>query len=147
MRAATALGLSLLLATAAHGQSGVRVEVDDLTDNRMSFSNTNQFQVRGGLELRVKLTGNGLDKVSAARVIVKEAKDDTGRNLIEANPSIPDFMPREYNSGTLQLSVLQPERKATTVRLKGTLELYVPGRDPNASVKIDKALAKLDAPL
>jgi hypothetical protein len=147
MRAATALGFSFFLTVAAHGQSGVRVEIDDLTDNRMSYSNTSQFQVRGGLELRVKLAGNGLDKISGARVIVKEAKDDTGRSLIEANPSIPDFMPREYNSGTLQLSVLQPERKATTVRLKGTVELYVPARDPNASVKIEKALARLDQPL
>jgi Tfp pilus assembly protein PilN len=33
------------------------------------------------------------------------------------------------------------------VRVKGTVELFVPSRDPNATVKIDKALAKLDAPL
>src|SRR5687768_17301306 len=131
MRAAIALGIFLLLAMAAHGQTGVGLEIDDLTDNRMSVSDTSQFQMRGGLELRVKLTGNGLDKVSAARVIVKEAKDDTGRSLIEADPRVPDFMPREYNSGTLQLSVLQPERKATSVRMKGTVELYVTGRDQN----------------
>src|SRR5687768_12205836 len=120
MRAATALGIFLFLTLAAHGQSGISVEVDDLTDNRVSSSSTSEFQMRGSLELRVKLAGNGLDKVSAARVIVKEAKDDTGRNLMEANPSVPDFMSREYNSGTLQLSVLQPERKAKSVRLKGT---------------------------
>jgi hypothetical protein len=147
MRAATALCVFLLLTLAAHGQSGIGVEIDEVVDNRMSASDTGQFQMRGGLDLRVKLNGNGLDKALAARVIVKEAKDDTGKSLMEAEPSVPDFMPRDYNSGTLQMSVLQPERKASTVRLKGTVELYVPGRDPGASLKIDKALAKLDTPL
>ena len=144
---AIALGLFLLLTLAAHGQSGIGVEIDDVVDNRMSMSDTGGFQMRGGLDLRVKLSGNGLDKAMAARVIVKEAKDDTGKSLLEAEPSVPDFMPRDYNSGTLQMSVLQPERKASSVRIKGTVELYVPGRDPNASLKIEKALAKLDAPL
>jgi hypothetical protein len=60
---------------------------------------------------------------------------------------VPDFTPREYNSGTLQVAVGQPARSATSVRLKGTIELYVPGRDPAANVKIDNALAKLDKPL
>ncbi len=146
MRATFVLGLLLLLTTAAHGQSGVGVEVDDVVDNRVSSSDTGGFQMAGGLDLRVKLTGSGLDKATAARVIVKEAKDDSGKNLLKANPDIPDFMPRDYNSGTLQMSVGQPERKATSVRLKGTVELYVPGKDPNASVKIDKPLAKLDVP-
>src|SRR5687767_5809066 len=147
MRATFVLGLLLLLTTAAHGQTGVGVEVDDVVDNRMSVTDTGAFQVVGGLELRVKLTGSGLDKATAARLIVKEAKDDSGKNLLSANATIPDFMPRDYNSGTLQMAVGQPERKATSVRLKGTVELYVPGKDPNASVKIDKPLAKLDVPL
>lgn len=146
MRVTLVLGLLLLLTTPAHGQSGVGVEVDDVVDNRMSSTDTGGFQMTGGLELRVKLTGSGLDKATAARVILKEAKDDSGKSLLRANPDVPDFMPRDYNSGTLQISVGQPERKATSVRLKGTVELYVPGKDPNASVKVDKPLAKLDVP-
>jgi hypothetical protein len=31
--------------------------------------------------------------------------------------------------------------------MKGTVELFVPARDANARVRVDKALAKLDAPL
>lgn len=145
MRAAFAL--SLLLTTAVQAQTGVAVELDEVVDNRMSVRDTGALQIHGGLELRVKLTGSGLDKATAARLIVKEAKDDSGKSLVGEKPSVPDFMPRDYNSGTLQMSVSQPERKATSVRLKGTVELYVPGRDPNASLKIDKPLAKLDAPL
>jgi hypothetical protein len=146
MRAVFGLGFFLLLAGAALGQSGVTVEVDDVVDNRVSSTDTGGFQMAGSLELRVKLNGTGLDKALAARVIVKEARDDKGNVLTAASTSLPDFTPRDYNSGTLQLAVKQPARAASTVRVKGTLELYVPGRDPNASFKIDKALAKLDTP-
>jgi hypothetical protein len=147
MRASLRLGLILLVAAGACAQSGVGVEVDEVTDNRMSVDPNTEWQMRGSLELRVKLTGTNLDKAAAARVIVKEAKDDKGNSLMQRNPQVPDFFGREYNNGTLQVSVLQPARTATTVRLKGTVELYVPGRDPNATVTIDKALSKLDAPL
>ena len=56
-------------------------------------------------------------------------------------------MPRDYNMGTLQVSMGTPARAASSVKIKGTVELFVPTRDPNAIVKIDKALSKLDTPL
>lgn len=147
MRAVFSFGLVLLFAWAVGAQTNVGVELDDVTDNRMSSTDTGGFQVRGGLEVRLKVTGDDLDKALGARVLVKEAKDDAGNSLLEKEPSIPDFSPREYNNGTVQISVLQPARAASSVRLKGTVELYVPGRDPGATVKIANGLAKLDAPL
>lgn len=147
MRATLSLGLVLVLATAASGQTNVAVELDEVVDNRVSSTDTGGFQMRGGLDLRVKLTGSNLDKALAARLIIKEAKDDKGNNLVRASDKLPDFFPREYNSGTLQVQVDQPARAASTVRLKGSVELYVPSRDPNANFKIEKPLAKLDAPL
>jgi hypothetical protein len=146
MRPALGLCFAILLATGVDAQTGVVLELDDVVDNRISSIDTSGFQVQGGLELRVMLNGTGLDKATAARVIVKEAKDDKGTSLIK-EPTVPDFTPREYNSGTLQVAVGQPVRSATSVRLKGTIELYVPSRDPAANVKIDNALAKLDKPL
>ena len=131
---------ALLFSVVVSAQSGVTVEVDDVTDNRLGG------EFAGALELRVKLNGNGLDKAAAARIIVKDARDDRGTSLVRKNDP-PDFTPREYNSGTLQVSVAQPARAATSVKIKGVVELYVPGKDPNATVKIDKALGKLDAPL
>lgn len=147
MRTVLVLGLAILFSWAAQAQSGVGVEVDDVTDNRISSTDTGEFQPRGALDVRLKVVGKDLDKALAARVIVKEAKDDAGTPLLEKEPSVPDFMPREYNNGTVQVSVLQPSRGAATVRLKGTVELYVPGRDPDATVTIANGLAKLDAPL
>jgi hypothetical protein len=141
MRALAYLLLSVSLAVAAHAQSGVGVEVDEVIDNRLSAG-----VMVGSLELRVNLNGTGLDKASAARVLVKEARDDKG-NALSTERINDDFTPREVNSGMLQFSVGSPARAASSVTLKGTVELFVPGRDPNASIKIDKALAKLDAPL
>jgi hypothetical protein len=141
MRAVAFLILLSSLPLATHAQSGVGVDVDDVTDNRMS-----EGPMTGSLELRVKLKGTGLDKATAARIVVKDARDDRG-NALKASTFGTDYMPRDYNSGTLQVSVSSPARAATSVSIKGTLELFVPTRDPNAVVKIDKALAKLDAPL
>lgn len=141
MRAVAFLLLFLSLAAPVCAQSGVGIEVDEVIDNRMSAG-----VLVGSLEFRVKLKGTGLDKATAARVTVKEARDDKG-NVLSAERLNDDFTPREYNSGMLQFSVGTPARAASTVTLKGTVELYVPGRDPNASIKVDKALAKLDAPL
>jgi hypothetical protein len=141
MRAFAFLLLSLAAAGGAYAQSGVGVEVDEVIDNRMSAG-----VMVGSLEFRVKLTGTGLDKATAARVTVKDARDDKG-NALSTERMSDDFAPRDYNSGLVQFSVGTPARAASSVTLKGTVELFVPGRDPNAVVKVDKALAKLDAPL
>lgn len=139
MRALAFLVLSMTVAV--HAQSGVGVEVDEVIDNRFSAG-----VLTGALELRVKLTGTGLENASGARVLVSEARDDKG-NALSTERLMDDFMPRDYNMGTLQFSVGSPARAAGSITLKGTVELFVPARDPNAVVKIDKALSKLDAPL
>lgn len=146
MRPFLGLCFAMLFATGVDAQTGVVLELEDVVDNRVSTGDPGGFQIQGGLELRVLVNGKGMDNVAAARVIVKEAKDDKGNSLV-SKPTVPDFYPREYNNGTLQVAVGQPARNATSVRMKGTIELYVPSRDPGANVKISNALAKLDKPL
>lgn len=141
-RAGTLLGLLLSVTPAVQAQSGVKVELEEVIDNRVSAG-----PWQGTLDFRVKLNGASADKASAARIVIKEAKDDRGTVLADGSKSPSDFMPRDYNNGTLQISVSMPARAASSVKLKGTVELFVPSRDPNATVTIDKALAKLDAPL
>jgi hypothetical protein len=131
-----------LWSTTVLAQTGVTVDLDEVVDNRVSAG-----PFVGSLELRVNLKGSGLEKATAARIVVKEARDDRGTVLYDGPMSPPDFTPRDYNSGTLQVSVKQPARAASSVRIKGSVELFVPSRDPSAVVKIDKALAKLDTPL
>ena len=104
--------------------------------------------LQGSLDFRVKLNGAAVDKASAARIVVKEARDDRGTVLFDAtSKSRPDFTPRDYNSGTLQFQVGSPARAASSVKVKGTVELFVPAHDPSSIVTIDKALANMDKPL
>jgi hypothetical protein len=119
----------------------VGVEVDEVVDNRFSAG-----MQTGNLDIRVKLKGTGLDRATAARIVVKEAKDDRGNALKDAGHG-SDFTARDMNNGTLEVSLRTPARAAASVRVQGGVELFVPGRDPGAVVKIDKALARLDAPL
>lgn len=133
--------LVLTLGVSAHAQSNVGVEVADVTDNRVSHE-----MVQSALQLRLKLTGDDLDRATAARVVIREAIDDQGTAL-EIDSDLPDFSPSEYNEIGLQVGVAQPPRKAKSVRIKGNVELYVPSRDPGALIKIEKPLAKLDKPL
>lgn len=142
MRAGVFLGILLSIATSIAAQSNVGLELDDVTDNRVSAGG-----FVGQLQLRVKLTGSGLDKASAARIVVKDARDDRGKVLDDGSGNKPDYMGREYNGGMIGFTVGQPSRPASTVRIKGTIELYVPSRDPGSIVKVSKALSKLDAPL
>lgn len=141
MRVCCALFVTFLFAGGALAQSGVGVDLEDVVDNRVAHE-----MLVGSLELRVKLHGNGLDKATAARIVVKDARDDRGTVLSDEKRNL-DFQPRDYNMGVLSVSLKSPARAASSVKVKGNIELFVPSRDPNAVVKVDRALAKLDAPL
>lgn len=120
----------------------VRVTVEDVTDDRYS-----KGPAGGGLRLALKPIGDGLDGAQGARVVVRSAKDDQGVSLLPDEPKTPDFRATNVNAGRLDVDLKSPSRKAATVSVSGTLELFVPRRDPNAVVKVDDALAKPDRPL
>lgn len=132
--------LALVGSDAALAQSGVKVELDEVVDDRFSDG-----PLRGSLQISMVLTGKDLEKVEAARVIVREARDDRGTDLAGERDA-PDFQSREYNSGKLDVRLDNPARQATSVQLKGSVELFVPARDANARVRIEKALTNLDKP-
>lgn len=135
------LALAALPAVPSFAQSGVGVEVKEVADNR-----TQAGAFSGSLEISLLPTGNDLERVSAARVLVKDAHDDMGNDLL-GKASAPDFRMRDYNQGILTVSLLSPARAAKSVTFSGTVELFVPARDPSSTVKISHALAKLDVPL
>lgn len=120
----------------------VRVTVEDVTDDRYS-----KGTLGGGLRLAVKPVGDGLDGAQGARVVVRSARDDQGASLLPDEPKTPDFRATNVNAGRLELDLKCPSRKAATVSVSGTLELFVPKRDPNAVVRVDDALARPDKPL
>jgi hypothetical protein len=140
-RAASLFLLFVTLTLPAFAQTGVTVAVTDIVDDRISAE-----LLSGSLQLQVKLDGAAVKNATAARLIVKEARDDRGTNLAEGWKA-PDFRDRDINSGALEISLASPPRAAISVRVKGNVELFVPSKDPDAVVTIPKALSKLNTPL
>lgn len=121
------------------GQSNVKVVLQEVVDDRIS-----EGMMKGGLVVVLGLSGDGLDAVKAARFRLREAKDDTGRDLLDPKQSAPGFTDRNVNAGRVQVVLGSPPREATNVRLSGTAELFVPGRDPASVVKVPGFLARPD---
>ena len=134
--------LALGAPATASAQTNVKVVAKEVVDDRIS-----EGLVTGGLVLQLELEGDGLDAVQSARVRLKTAKADTGEDLLTKEEKAPDFTDRNVNAGTLQVVVKSPPRAARSVEVSGTVELFVPGRDASAVVKVPGALAKLDRPV
>lgn len=126
----------------AAGQSNVRVVLSEVVDDRIS-----DRMMSGGLVLELNLEGQGLDTVKSARFRLKEAKADTGQSLLDPKAKAPDFTDRNVNAGNVQVSLASPPREARTVRVSGTVDLFVPSRDPGSLVKVPGFLSGLDRSL
>lgn len=124
----------------ALAQSGVKAELDEVVDDRYS-----EGPLKGSLQISIALTGKDLEKVEASRVIVREARDDRGTDLV-GERGAPDFQSTEYNGGKIDVRLNNPSRQATSFQFKGNVELFVPAKDANARVRIEKALTTLDKP-
>ncbi|MEP6769961.1 MAG: hypothetical protein ABJC61_14910 [Acidobacteriota bacterium] len=127
----------------------IQVTVDSVFDRRT----TSDFP---GPELAItfKLEGEDASAVLSARASVARAVDDTGKNL--ADPSgkrSPQGaegwqQARENDPPTPRVTLGSPSRKARSLTsVEGVLETYLPSRDPAATVKIDRVMARKDKPL
>ncbi len=123
-------------------QPDVRVTAGDVTDSRYSGG----FQT-GNLVLKVKVRGEGMEGVQALRFLLSDARDDLGNALLPDEKKPPEFRDVRGDAAQEQLSFGNPARGATTFRVAGRLELFIPGRDPNAVVKVPRALATPGRPL
>ena len=95
--------------------------------------------------------------VSASRVLVTAATDDTGRNLIDAESGEPQLEPNRYGQMqegqaaqpvAVSMTLKNPDRKATKVsEVRGSIELYMPGNDPNSVAEIPKFLSSSGKPV
>ncbi len=121
---------------------GVSVSAGDITDRRR---NDNFF---GGLEIELKIGGDGAADVRGARALVKKAEDETGRNLLKEGKKTPDFETSMSDSApSLKLELRNPARKAKKVReVSGQVELFLPARDPAAVARLDGFLSRMDRP-
>jgi hypothetical protein len=126
----------LAVATTSSAQA-VRVSSGTIEDRRT----TGKFFA--GLEIELKLTGDDLADAKSARLLLTKAVDETGRNLLPDSKPDQDF--KSINSSELKLSLKNPARGAAAVKeIAGQIELFVPSRDPAATVTVDRVLSRMD---
>lgn len=142
---ATAVPLRAAAADAA-GPAGVRVSVGDVTDTRT----TGQFF--GGLEVELVAVGDAVYDVESFRAVVDSATDDTGRNLVKEDEDDPDFssfgLSNNPNQVKADVKLKNPARRASAIKqLAGRLDIFVPSRDPQATVQVPRLLEHTGKPL
>lgn len=141
-----ALVAALLVAPAAAApaeKNGLAVTAGEVTDRRR---NDNTF---AGLEVELKLTGEGSVGARGARALVERAVDDTGRNLVKEKSGDVDF---EKSSGdgppALKVELRNPARRAKVVReISGQVEIFSPSRDPAAQAIVPRFGSQMDRPV
>jgi hypothetical protein len=123
-------------------QPDVRVVAGDVTDARFRGGYRT-----GGLSLKVKVRGDGMDGVRALRFLLADARDDLGKSLLPETGDEPPFREVRGDMADENLSLRSPAREASSFSVSGRVELFFPGRDPNAVVKVPGALAGPNKPL
>jgi hypothetical protein len=158
MRTNITIALALFAASAAASAfaqakaTPVEVTVQQVNDRRTSGSFA---QLTIGLQLP-KISSRD---VEASRVLLAAATDDSGRSLLDPQASEPQLEPSFRGSltgrddkvpppATVSVTLKNPDRKAKTVKeVRGEIELYMPGKDPNSVAEIPKFLSSSGKPL
>lgn len=144
------LALSCIWTANAIAQAtDVHVMVNEVSDRRT----TGQFFA--GSEIKLKLVGDGLADIRGVRrVQITRAVDDTGRNLVKedktnsAGPFGFERIGKVSNQIEETIKLGNPARKATVIKeIVGSVELYAPQKDPNATVTVKNFTALNGKPL
>lgn len=138
----SALAFVAFCGTGASAQPDVRVYAGDVSDRRFSGG-----YETGGLTLRVKVRGDDMEGTQALRFLLQEARDDLGGSLLPEAKDEVKFSDVRITNHEEQISLRNPARDATSFSVSGQVEIFNPGRDPNAVVKVAKALASPGKPL
>lgn len=136
------LGLAPVAPEAA-AQGDVRVAFSKIQDSRSRYQ-ANEASAR--LTLFTKLEGAGLAEARGYRLTVTAAKDDLG-NALAPDPAGPTKWTGKPDGIDLWLKLAGPARGASTVTLSGTVEAWIPSRDPASEVKVEKFYSKAGKPL
>jgi hypothetical protein len=122
----------------------VRVSVSEVSDRR----STGQFF--NNLEVKLRLTGDDAAEIKGINTVITSAVDDTRRNLLSPEKNRSGFEAvRETGTGPeVTLSLKNPARKATVIKeLSGELQLFIPGRDPAATVLVKDIMRSIGKPI
>lgn len=138
----------LFLASTLLTQAALNVTVGDISDKRTTGK---FFQ---GLEVELKISGPEMANCKGVRVVLKEAKDDTGKAIPEKQSMFNDGRfsepqkafggfnngkKKEFDEYQLKLELENPDRSAKSLTVDATVELLVPSQDPNSILTVDVA--------
>jgi hypothetical protein len=154
MRTTITIALTLFAATAFAQPKATPVEVNvkQVNDRRTSGSFSQ-------LTINIELPKISSRDVEASRVFIAAATDDSGRSLVDPEAGEPQLDPNFRGSLTgrddkvpppasVNVTLKNPDRKAKTVKeVRGEIELYMPGKDPNSVAEIAKFLSASGKPL
>jgi hypothetical protein len=154
MRTTITIALALFAASvfAQPKATPVEVNIKQVNDRRTSGSFSQ-------LTISLELPKISSRDVEASRVLIAAATDDSGRNLLDPEAGEPQLDPNFRGSltgrddkvpppATISVTLKNPDRKAKTVKeVRGEIELYMPGKDPNSVAEIAKFMSTSGKPL
>ncbi|MDP9192484.1 MAG: hypothetical protein M3P06_12360 [Acidobacteriota bacterium] len=130
----------------------IEVSIKQVNDRRTNGS-------FASLTISLELPKISSRDVEASRVLIAAATDDSGRSLLDPEASEPQLDPNFRGSltgrddkvpppATVSVTLENPDRKAKTVKeVRGEIELYMPGKDPNSVAEIAKFMSSSGKPL
>jgi hypothetical protein len=130
----------------------VEVSIKQVNDRRTSGSFAQ-------LNISLELPKISSRDVEASRVLIVAATDDSGSSLLDPEASEPQLEPNFRGSltgrddkipppATVTVTLKNPDRKAKTVKeVRGEIELYMPGKDPNSVAEVAKFMSSPGKPL
>lgn len=116
-----------------------RIVVDSVSDAR---TRTAANDTSGRLTLMPKLEGEGLEEARAFRIRVTAATDDTGHDLLPEEPAAAPWEEKPVGEG-LWIHLASPARGATAVTVTGTVELWMPKRDPRHASPTNRSVVSV----
>lgn len=135
--------LLVVLSTSAIAQ--VRVMPAEVKETRRTDGFFNK------LEIELKLIGDAMNEAKGIRVILDKAVDDTGRDLLNPEKKSDEFEDISSSFGNrekIDIEMKNASRQAATVQeISGRIELFIPKRDPKASLMFPGVLKATGKPL
>ncbi|MFL6245978.1 MAG: hypothetical protein ACJ74H_08145 [Thermoanaerobaculia bacterium] len=150
MKTIAAIALTLCAATLVAQPKPVEVKIQQVNDRRTNGSFSR-------LTIELELPKIKSSEVEASRVFLTAATDDSGKSLLDPEASEPQLEPNFHRPGapenppapaSVSVTLANPDRKATVIReVRGEIELYMPGKDPNSVAEIAKFVSSAGKPL
>lgn len=132
-----------LLVQVSAGLAQVQIKPGNMKDSRTTGS------FFAGLEIELAVTGAGLKGAKAIRVSLDSATDEVGRNIIkESRTDFESIREEAADQASVTIKLKNPSRRVMTLReLAGSVELFVPARDPAATVTVTNISKSLGVPV